>query len=194
MAPNFCAHCGEKVLPEQRYCPNCGTMRTTVSANIVTNDSVQHYAALSSTARPRAYSAAFKLGVVGGVLGVVIGILFIVLVLDNFLLYYAGYVYQDLGPVILLQFLTTLGILAFSILGALAAAQKLDARLKVNAGVLFIAGIVILPCFLFLTIAGGIPPDAFIIAGIIAFIGFVISVLFFFSGYLLVREPPKLVT
>ncbi|MGB9370426.1 MAG: hypothetical protein WCB79_00590 [Halobacteriota archaeon] len=203
MAPNFCARYGVKVIPEQTFCKDCDVLLTTAPTNIVTNDSAQLSIAPSSTAQPDAHSiapsstarldahfAASVLGITGGVLGVLIGALFLVLFLGAIQSYYAGYYSENAGPFILLLGLEAFGILAFSILGALGAAQKLEAKSTVNAGGLFLAGVVVLLCMLSIATpmaTGNTSYFKYSLAYVLA--GLVISVLFFLSGYLLLRKP-----
>jgi hypothetical protein len=136
-------------------------------------------------------SKARVLGISGGVIGAIVGLLFFWGFLVEAQEYYSGnYFPANWGPDLLLWFVAVLGILAFSILGALGAAQKLDARPTVNAGALFLAGVVVLLCMLYFgseAAMGG--PDIFIFSLIFVFIGLMISVLFFLSGYLLLRKP-----
>jgi hypothetical protein len=157
---------------------------------MVINDSVQLFTAPSSTARPDAHFAASVLGIIGGVLGVLIGALFLVLLVGAIQSYYAGYYSENAAPFILLLGLEAFGILAFSILGALGAAQKLEARSTVNVGGLFLAGVVVLLCMLSIAIplaTGNTSNFNYSLAYALA--GLVISVLFFLSGYLLLRKP-----
>lgn len=120
-----------------------------------------------------------------------IGALFLVLLVGAIQSYYAGYYSENAAaPFILLLGIEVFGILAFSILGALGAAQKLEARSTVNAGALFLAGVVVLLCMLSIAIplaTGNTSYFNYSLAYALA--GLVISVLFFLSGYLLLRKP-----
>ena len=80
------------------------------------------------------------LGITGGVLGGLIGALFCIFSLGIIWEYYAGYYPASSAPLIRSTFLASFGILAFSVIGALCAVQKLDSRSTVNAGGLFLAG------------------------------------------------------
>jgi hypothetical protein len=53
MAPNFCAHCGAKVIPEQKFCQDCGVLLATTSTDTVTNGSVPLSATPLSTTQSR---------------------------------------------------------------------------------------------------------------------------------------------
>ena len=132
-------------------------------------------------------SAARVSGIIGGVVGAILGALFLVVLLFvGIPEYNAGY-YAGYGWRIILTILASLGILAFSVLGALGAAQKLDARPTVNAGALCLAGVFVLLCMLYLFIPGATVDLGG--ASIFIFAGLVISVLFFLSGFLLLRKP-----
>ena len=127
-------------------------------------------------------SVAKVLGIIGGIIGALIGGLFLVVLLFfGIPQYNAGYYLVGQGGRLILPILASFGILAFSVLGALGGAQKLDARPTVNAGALFLAGVVVLFCTLYLFIPWG--------AAIFVFVGLFISVSFFLSGYLLFRIP-----
>ena len=111
-----------------------------------------------------------------------IGALFFWALLITIQSYYAnpGNYYENAGSLILLSGLEVLGILAFSILGALGAAQKLDARSSVNAWGLFLAGVGVLICVLSIAIpraTGDTSNLSFALEFI--FVGLVISLLFF---------------
>ena len=194
MAPNFCPSCGAKLAPEQKFCQDCGVLLTPKSSNIVTSDSVQRSTTPSSTARPRAHSEALELGIIGGALGGFIGVLVLWAFVGATQQYYAdpSSYSADAGSLILLGLLEGLGVLGFSIVGALGAAQKLDARSRGNAGGLFLAGVGVLICMLLITIpraTGGTFNFSYSLG--FTFLGIIISVLFFLSASLLLPEAAR---
>jgi len=134
------------------------------------------------------------LGITGGVLGGLIGTLFCIFSLGILWEYYAGYYPASSAPLILLTFLASFGILAFSVIGALGAAEKLDSRLKVNAGGLFLAGgaITVLMLYLMISQATGQDTATFIFSLAFIFAGLVVSILFFLCGYELLRKPTSI--
>ncbi len=189
MASNYCPRCGAKIIPEQKFCHDCGELLTTT--NIPANGSLKRSKDLSATARPSAYPTARVLGIIGGVLGALIGAFFLVVLLFfDIPYYYAGYYSENAGPWLLSLLVISFAILGFSIIGALGAAQKLDARPKVNAGALFVAGIVVLLILLSMAFgsAGGDTTN-FSFSAVFGSAGLVIGVLFFISGFLILREP-----
>jgi len=169
VAPNFCANCGEKVIPEKKFCPNCGVSLATTSSNIVKN------------------GAAYTIGFAGGVFGAIIGIGFLLAFFSNLSDFFASSSKNTLG--FILAGLASFGFLAFSILGAFGAAQKLDARLTVNVRGLFLAGVGFLLCTLYVTIIAAANPATSNGALLFFFIGLFISVLFFLSSYEFFRKP-----
>ena len=134
------------------------------------------------------------LGITGGVLGGLIGTLFCIFSLGIIWEYYAGYYPASSAPLILLTFLASVGILAFSVIGALCAVQKLDSRSTVNAGGLFLAGGAVLVFMLYLMIsqASGQDTATFIFSLAFIFAGLVVSILFFLCGYELLRKPTSI--
>jgi len=134
------------------------------------------------------------LGITGGVLGGLIGTLFCILSLVITQEYYAGYYPGSSVTFILVTFLASFGILAFSVIGALGAVQKLDSRLTVNAGGLFLSGGAVLVFMLYLMISQATGQDTATVIFSLAFIfiGLVVSILFFLCGYTLLRKPAGL--
>ncbi len=122
-----CRHCGANLLPENKFCANCGqpvyAAPTTKQAVYKTPQAPAPYPFTPSSR----LGAAFWLGLVGAIFGLLIGSLQLVGASNTH------------DP--LITYAQAIGVVVFSILGILGALRIIERNDTINAGLMLLAGI-----------------------------------------------------